>query len=111
MPVDLRKRWPGYGIDRLLRDPDNFGHVLAGSEGTLAAIVSAELQISPLPRAKGVGLIFFASVAEAMQATVELLDIKPAAIEPIYRGRCDQTRGQRAVQAARGLLGLAPRAA
>src|SRR5262249_16604765 len=77
-----------------------------GSEGTLAAIFSAELKISPLPREKGLGLIFFASVGEAMQATVELLDLKPAAIEHIDRPLLDQTKGQLHFQAARDLLDL-----
>ena len=80
--------------------------ILAGSEGTLAAIFSAELKISPLPREKGLGLIFFASVAEAMQATVELLDLKPAAIEHIDRPLLDQTKGQLQFQSARDLLEL-----
>jgi FAD/FMN-containing dehydrogenase/Fe-S oxidoreductase len=106
MPGDLLKRWPGYGIDRFLRDPANLSHLLAGSEGTLAAIVSAELRIVPLPKERGVGLIFFASVAEAMQATVELLDLKPAAIEHIDSVLTDQTKGQLAFRAARALLEL-----
>lgn len=106
MPADLLKRWPGYGVDRYLREPANGSHLLAGSEGTLAAIVSAELRIVPLPRAKGVGLVFFESVAEAMQATVELLDLKPAAIEHIDRVLFDQTRGQLAFRAVRDLLEL-----
>ncbi len=67
---------------------------------------SAELKISPLPRDKGLGLIFFASVGEAMQATVELLDLKPAAIEHIDRPLLDQTKGQLHFQAARDLLEL-----
>jgi len=75
-PTGLLKRWPGYGLERFLREPGNLSHLFAGSEGTLAAILSAELKIVPLPKAKGVGLIFFASVTEAMQATVELLDLK-----------------------------------
>ena len=102
----LLKRRPGYGLDRFLRDPDNLSHLLAGSEGTLAAIVSAELKIVPLPKASGTGVIFFASVADAMQASVELLDLKPAAIEHIDRVLFDQTRGQLAFQAARDLLEL-----
>ncbi len=105
-PAGLLKRWPGYGLDRFLREPNNLGHLFAGSEGTLAAILSAELNIVPLPRAKGVGLIFFASVAEAMQATVELLDLKPAAIEHVDHVLFDQTKGQLAFQAARDLLEL-----
>src|SRR5580765_3020611 len=105
-PPGLIKRWPGYGIERFLRVPNDLTHILAGSEGTLAAIFSAELKISPLPREKGVGLIFFASVAEAMQATVELLDLKPAAIEHIDRPLFDGTKGQLQFQAARDLLEL-----
>ncbi len=105
-PPGLIKRWPGYGIERFLRAPNDLTNILAGSEGTLAAIFSAELKISPLPREKGLGLIFFASVAEAMQATVELLDLKPAAIEHIDRPLFDGTKGQLQFQAARDLLEL-----
>jgi FAD/FMN-containing dehydrogenase/Fe-S oxidoreductase len=104
----LLKRRPGYGLDRFLRDPENLSHLLAGSEGTLAAITSAELKIVPLPKTRGLGLIFFASVADAMQATVELLELKPAAIEHIDRLLFDQTRGQLQFQAARDLLRLDP---
>ncbi len=105
-PPGLLKRWPGYGIERFLRAPNNLADILAGSEGTLAAIFSAELKISPLPREKGLGLIFFASVDEAMQTTVELVDLKPAAIEHIDHPLLDQTKGQLLFQAARDLLEL-----
>src|SRR5437016_2636837 len=105
-PPGLLKRWPGYGIERFARAPNNLNELLAGSEGTLAAIFSAELKISPLPREKGLGLIFFASVSEAMQAAVELLDLKPAAIEHIDRPLLDQTKTQLLFQAARDLLEL-----
>src|SRR6184192_3681425 len=105
-PPGLIKRWPGYGIEKFLSAPTDLTNILAGSEGTLAAIFSAELKISPLPREKGLGLIFFASVGEAMQATVELLDLKPAAIEHIDRPLLDQTKGQLHFQAARDLLDL-----
>jgi FAD/FMN-containing dehydrogenase/Fe-S oxidoreductase len=106
MPPGLLKRWPGYGLERFLRAPNDLTNILAGSEGTLAAIFAAELKMSPLPREKGLGLIFFASVDEAMQATVELLDLRPAAIEHIDRPLFDQTRGQLHFQAARDLLEL-----
>src|SRR5438874_8857671 len=105
-PPGLIKRWPGYGIERFLRAPTDLTNILAGSEGTLAAIFSAELKSSPLPREKGLGLIFFASVGEAMQATVELLDLRPAAIEHIDRPLFDQTKSQLLFQAARDLLEL-----
>src|SRR6266498_3624776 len=105
-PPGLIKRWPGYGIERFLRAPNDLTNIFAGSEGTLAAIFSAELKISPLPNEEGLGLIFFSSVDEAMQATVELLDLKPAAIEHIDRPLLDQTKGQLHFQAARDLLEL-----
>ncbi|HEU5247083.1 MAG TPA: FAD-linked oxidase C-terminal domain-containing protein [Candidatus Udaeobacter sp.] len=105
-PAGLIKRWPGYGIERFLRAPNDLTNIFAGSEGTLAAIFSAELKISALPSEKGLGLIFFSSVDEAMQATVELLDLKPAAIEHIDRPLLNQTKGQLHFQAARDLLEL-----
>ncbi|MEY2520122.1 MAG: hypothetical protein QOF24_1881 [Verrucomicrobiota bacterium] len=106
MPPGLQKRWSGYALDRCRRDPGNLNNMLCGSEGTLAAIFSAELKIVPLPREKGLGLVFFASVAEAMQATVELLELKPSAIEHIDRPLFDQTKGQLNFEAARQLLEL-----
>ncbi len=105
-PPGLLKRWPGYALVRAMREPGNLAQIVAGSEGTLAAILSAELKIVPLPEKRGVGLLFFASVAEAMQATAALLDLKPAAIEHVDRLLLDQTRGQPAFQAARELLEL-----
>ena len=105
-PPGLLKRWPGYGIERFSRASNNLNEILAGSEGTLTAIFSAKLKISPLPSEKGLGLIFFDSVAEAMQATVALLDLKPAAIEHIDRPLLDQTKGQLHFQPARDFLEL-----
>jgi len=105
-PPGLLKRWPGYALARAMREPGNLAQIIAGSEGTLAGIISAELKLVPLPEQRGMGLLFFASVAEAMQATVELLDLNPAAIEHIDRLLFDQTRGQLEFQAARDLLEL-----
>jgi FAD/FMN-containing dehydrogenase/Fe-S oxidoreductase len=106
LPAGLRKRWPGYALDRALATPGNLACLMAGSEGTLGAVTWAELQLAPLPAERGLGVIFFASVAEAMQATVELLDLAPAAIEHIDHLVFDQTRGQIAFAAARALLDL-----
>jgi FAD/FMN-containing dehydrogenase/Fe-S oxidoreductase len=105
-PPGLLKRWPGYALTRAMNEPGNLVHILSGSEGTLAAIVSADLKIVPLPAERGVGLLFFSSVADAMQAAQELLDLMPAAVEHIDRPLFDQTRGQRDFQAVRDLLEL-----
>ena len=105
-PPGLLKRWPGYALSRAMDEPNNLLHLLAGSEGTLAAIVGAQLKLVPLPAERGVGVIFFASVSDAMQAAEALLDLWPAAIEHIDRPLFDQTRGQREFQAVRDLLEL-----
>ncbi len=105
-PPGLLKRWPGYALARAAEAPHNLLHILTGSEGTLAAIIGAELKIVRLPEERGVGLIFFASVTEAMQAALELTDLAPAAVEHIDRPLFDQTRGQLEFQAARDLLQL-----
>jgi Fe-S oxidoreductase/FAD/FMN-containing dehydrogenase len=105
-PPGLLKRWPGYGLARAAEDPGNLLPILTGSEGTLAAIVGAELKIVRLPEERGVGLIFFASVTEAMQAALTLADLQPAAVEHIDRPLFEQTRGRREFQAARDLLEL-----
>ena len=106
MPPGLLKRWAGYGLDRWLRNRQDLTRIVGGSEGTLAIVTSAELDLQPLPTAQGLGVIFFASVAEAMQATVELLELAPAAIEHIDRVLFDQTRGQVQFKQARVLLEL-----
>jgi FAD/FMN-containing dehydrogenase/Fe-S oxidoreductase len=105
-PAGLVKRWPGYALARAAENPKNLLRILSGSEGTLAAIFSAELKLVPVPEERGVGLLFFDSVAEAMQATEALLDLKPAAIEHIDQPLFDQTRGEREYQAVRDLLQL-----
>ncbi|MFL6568582.1 MAG: FAD-binding and (Fe-S)-binding domain-containing protein, partial [Chthoniobacterales bacterium] len=106
MPPGMLKRWSGYGIERYLREPNDLTEIFSASEGTLGAICSAEVNIVPVPREKGLGLIFFASVAEAMQATVDLLDLNAAAIEHIDKPLFDQTKGQLHFQSARDLMEL-----
>jgi FAD/FMN-containing dehydrogenase/Fe-S oxidoreductase len=105
-PPGLHKRRPGYALRRFLHAPNCLSHLVCGSEGTLAGIWSAEVRAIPLPRTKGLGLIFFASVAEAMQATVALQDLEPVAIEHMDRVLFDQTRSQTAFRTARDLLDL-----
>jgi FAD/FMN-containing dehydrogenase/Fe-S oxidoreductase len=106
MPPGLVKRWPGYGFDDALRSPADLSRLVTGSEGTLAAVTGAELSVVPRPGERGLGVVFFSSMVEAMQAAVELAGLEPAAVEHIDRILLDQTVGQRAFAAARDLLGL-----
>ena len=100
------KRWPGYAVDRFLRNGGNLASLVGGAEGTLGALWSAELQLTALPKRKAIGLIFFDSVVEAMEATVELLDLVPDAIEHIDDVLFNETRGQIQFQPARDFLEL-----
>ncbi len=105
-PPGLLKRWPGYGLARALERPGSMIPILCGSEGTLAGIFSAELSLVPLPPERGMAVLCFASVAEALQVAPTLLDLQPAAVEHVDRLLFDQTRGQREFQAVRALLDL-----
>jgi FAD/FMN-containing dehydrogenase/Fe-S oxidoreductase len=106
LPEGLVKRWPGYGLDRMLRNPGDLTQLVAGSEGTLAGIVSAIVRVVPRPHRRFLGVLFFRSVMEALQTTVDLADLGAAAIEHLDRSVLDQTAGNRAFAAARALLRL-----
>ncbi|MCA9306769.1 MAG: FAD-binding protein [Phycisphaerales bacterium] len=97
----IRERFPktlrrnaGYALDMMLgdiarahesgRDPlevINLAHLVCGSEGTLAFTQRATLRLHPTPVARGLGVIGFASLDEAMDAVVPLLELKPSAVE------------------------------
>lgn len=106
LPEGLVKRRPGYALDRWLRRSADLATLITGSEGTLAGIWAATVRVVPIPKRKGLGLIFFDSIAEAMQATVELLDLKPVAIEHMDRVLFDQTKNQLPFKSTRALLRL-----
>ncbi|MEN8165715.1 MAG: FAD-binding oxidoreductase, partial [Acidobacteriota bacterium] len=106
LPDDLVKRRPGYDFHRFMNDPSNLAALVAGSEGTLAVITSALLRVVPCPTERGLGVVCFSSVAEAMAATVDLSGLEPAAIEHLDRPVFGQTKGRLGFAAARALLGL-----
>jgi Fe-S oxidoreductase len=99
-PPGLAKRWPGYAFDCALDRPGDLSRIVAGSEGTLAAVTSAVLSLVPRPKSVAAsGLFFFSTISDAMHAAVEVAELEPAAVEHIDRILLDQTRGQRAFAA------------
>ncbi len=106
MPKGVVKSWSGYGFDRALRRPGDLAQVVSGSEGTLAAVTSAVLRVVPVPARRDLAVFFFASVEEALQATVGFLDLEPAAVEHLDAAVFGQTHGQPAFSPARALLRL-----
>ncbi len=84
----------GYGLDRLrIQDGRvNTEALLCGSEGTLCVIVGATLNLVPLPECKGLAVIQFGDLLEALEATPVCLEHKPAAVELIDRPILDAAK-------------------
>ncbi|MFK7960858.1 MAG: FAD-binding and (Fe-S)-binding domain-containing protein [Phycisphaerales bacterium] len=97
----IRERFPrtvrrnaGYALDMILaqmddaraagRDPRetvNLAHLICGAEGTLAVTLAAEVDLHPLPGARGLATLGFASMDEAIAAVEPMLTLDPSAVE------------------------------
>ena len=79
---DIPRRVSGYNLDTLL-DPDavNLSEMVVGSEGTLAVVTEATVQLAPLPARRGIVVAHFQTLVEAAEATVVANARRPAAIE------------------------------
>ena len=79
---DIPRRVSGYNLETLL-DPDavNLSQMVVGSEGTLAVVTEATVQLAPLPARRGILAAHFHTLIEAAEATVTANAHRPAAIE------------------------------
>ena len=76
------RRNAGYGLDMILDQAEagataesvDLAKLLCGSEGTLAVTLGAELKLHPLPKAKGIAVVSFASLEDAIEATKPIID-------------------------------------
>jgi FAD/FMN-containing dehydrogenase/Fe-S oxidoreductase len=59
----------------------NLTPLLCGSEGTLAMTLGAELVLHPLPMSRGLAVVGFSSVDEAIDAVGSILETGPSAVE------------------------------
>lgn len=76
----------GYRLAGVLsQDALELGQLLAGSEGTLALFTELELAIQPLPRHRGVVLLFFERLESAARAVEEILSFSPTACDLLDR--------------------------
>ena len=84
---EVSRRVGGYLIDALVPGdkPVNLATLLCGSEGTLAVSRRLELKLSPLPRAKALGICHFATFRKAMEATQHIVKLGPVAVEVVDR--------------------------
>ncbi len=89
----ILRRVGGYNIDRT-QDPASLDltQVMVGSEGTLAAVTAAKLNLVPIPKHKVLGVVHFRGLIEAMEATVAILEESPSAVEHTGSMIIDQAR-------------------
>ena len=89
----IMRRVSGYSLDTLTQGkPFDLAQLIVGSEGTLAAVTAAKLRVVPLPRHRGLAVLHFRDLIEAMEATVAVLDHQPAAVELVDRMVIDAAR-------------------
>jgi Fe-S oxidoreductase len=83
----VQRRVGGYNLDALVPSnaPNNIAHLLIGSEGTLAFSTQIELKLWPVIRNKVLGVCHFGSFYAAMDATQQLVKLKPIAVELVDR--------------------------
>jgi FAD/FMN-containing dehydrogenase/Fe-S oxidoreductase len=76
----------GYQLSDVLGDGYvDLCRLLTGSEGTLAVVTEATLSTSPLPKHSAVGLLFFATLENAMAAVQDILPFAPCACDLLDR--------------------------
>ncbi|MCF3109764.1 FAD-binding protein [Niabella sp. CC-SYL272] len=94
----LKRRNTGYALDMLQDEKEaggfNLCSLLAGSEGTLAFVIEARLNLLPLPPAKdALVCIHCASLAASLHANNVVLRHRPMASELVDRYIMDFTKG------------------
>jgi FAD/FMN-containing dehydrogenase/Fe-S oxidoreductase len=98
---EIAERWPkvlrrvgGYNLDIFDNQNErpytgdgqvNLAHLLVGSEGTLAFTRSLTLKLSPLPKAKVLGVVNFSSFHDAMDSAQHIVKLGPSAVELVDR--------------------------
>jgi FAD/FMN-containing dehydrogenase/Fe-S oxidoreductase len=87
---EIERRFPkvlrrvgGYNLDEFVdpAKPFNLAKIVVGSEGTLALVVAARVNLVPLPAAKAVLTIEFPQLLDALGATPLILRHAPSAVE------------------------------
>jgi FAD/FMN-containing dehydrogenase/Fe-S oxidoreductase len=107
---EIERRYPrvlrrvgGYNLDEFVKAdrPFNLAKLMVGSEGTLGVVLSAKVNLVPLPKAKAVMAIQFASLLESLAATPLILRHGPSAVEVMDKSILDYTRQSAVLEALR----------
>lgn len=79
----IMRRVQGYNLDELCGDAPNLAKLICGSEGTLATIIEAKVNLVPQPRAVALLVAHFDDLLTSLRATQEVLGLGPSAVEII----------------------------
>ncbi len=78
----IMRRVGGYNLDEFTGEGIfDLCKMIVGSEGTLAAVTEARVNLVPLPAHTGLAICHFSDLIESMEATVEILKTDPSAVE------------------------------
>lgn len=99
---DILERYPkimrrvgGYNLDSFLDfRKRNLSRLIVGSEGTLATYTEALVGLVPAPKLSALDIVHFSDLLQAMEATDEILALRPAAVELVDKMLLDLTRRQ-----------------
>ncbi len=96
---EIRARYPrtwrtvaGYALNKIDPRAVNLNWLLTGSEGTLATIVQAEVNLVPQPAMRCLALVHFDTLRASLEATPRILETQPSAVELIDRFMLNLTR-------------------
>ncbi|MEP6960821.1 MAG: FAD-linked oxidase C-terminal domain-containing protein [Acidobacteriota bacterium] len=97
----ILRRVGGYNLDDFLQPTINLAKLMVGSEGTLGIILEAKVKLVPLPKAKAVMVIGFATLLEALSAAPVILQHKPSAVEVMDESILNNSRQNAALDRLR----------
>lgn len=107
----IMRRVGGYNLDEIVRHRRfNLAKVLVGSEGTLATVTEATLNLVPLPPCAGLLVSHFTDLIAALEAAPLIVTQSPAAVELTDRVILELTRDNPTLARARGFLEGSPEA-
>jgi len=91
----VMRRVSGYNLDAFAGGDGAFdlSKIVAGSEGTLCAVLEAKLRVVELPRHTSLVACHFGDLIEATEANIEVLKTGPAAVELVDKILLDLTQG------------------
>ena len=81
----MKRFLTGYNLAKAIDAQGRFhlSEIIAGSEGTLAVVTKARLNLEPIPKYKGLALVRYPSFDAALNDAMALLSTEPTAIETI----------------------------